>query len=152
MRYFSDVLNTAFDTEKECLKAEKEYELEQKKKEQERKIEEEKLKEEKALISKEKKELADKISEAESNLKLAKENYKVAQDKAAELLEESNKQVTEILNTAKEEVKKAERARRDAIVEFSNRFGVYTKSYTGDAAIEEFNSAVTDFLNNFWLF
>ena len=158
MKFYSEQLDKVFETEKECLRAEKEFALEQKRKE-ERKTQEEKAREEKALISKEKKEYADKITKAEEELKVAQENYKVAQDKAAEILEESNKQVTELLNTAQEEVKKAQRAKRDAIVAFSNKFGTYTKSYTGEKAIEEFNKALdtftnpfTDLFKNFWLF
>lgn len=158
MKFYSETLDKVFETEKECLKAERDFALEQKKKEEERKTQEEKAKEEKALISKQKKECADKIAKAEEELRIAQENYKVAQDKAAQILEESNKQVTDLLNTAQEEIKKAQRAKRDAIVEFSNKFGAYTKSYTGEKAIEEFNKALdtlnpfTDFLKNFWLF
>ena len=159
MKVYSEILDKLFDSEKDCLKAEKDYAIEQKKQEKAKIAEEEKLKEEKALISKEKKEYADKIAQTEEQLKSARENYKLAQDKAAEILEESNKQVSEILNSAKEEVKKAERAKRDAIVEFNNKFGAYTKSYTGEKAIEEFNKAVDLFTNplvdlfkNFWLF
>lgn len=152
MRYVSDKTGKSYDTEKECLKAEKEFDLEQERKEKEVELQ-------KGLISKEKKELADRITEAEIELEKANKEYELAQDKATEILERSNKEVKEILDPAREKVKAAERAKRDAIIEFNKKFGVYTTKYTGEKAIEEFNKALNsyrfydpffDILKKFW--
>ena len=93
--------------------------------------------------------MADKITEAEETLEKANKEYELAQDKATEILEKSNKEVREILEPAREKVKAAERAKRDAIIAFNKKFGVYTIKYTGERAIEEFDKAFKRFTNPF---
>lgn len=152
MKYYSEKLNKHFNTEKECLKAEKQYEREKQFIKNNKSLNEFETPEEiakdkvnKSLVSKEKKEYADKIKLAEEKLDEANNEYSIAQDKAAKILEESNKQIKEILDSAKNKVTEAERARRDALLEFNKKFGVYTAHYTGEKAIEEFNKSITRF-------
>lgn len=152
MKYYSEKLDKTFNTEKECLKAEKEYERKNKYIKENKPLNENETSEElakqqvnKSLISKEKKEYANKVAEAEKALEEANNIYSTAQDRAAEILETSNRQVKEILEEAKNRVKDAERARRDALVEFNKRFGPYTTHYTGERAVDEFNKAINRF-------
>ena len=147
MKYYSEKLNKTFNTEKDCLRAEKEFET-QKKKDSINQTEDKdcyKNKEEKSLISREKRELADKITQAEKQLDEANKAYSVAQDKAAEIIEKTNKEVRQILEEAKNKVTEAERVRRDALLDFNTKFGPYTTHYTGQRAIDEFNKAVDRF-------
>lgn len=147
MKYYSEKLDKAFDTEKDCLKAEKEFE-DQKKKDSLNETQDKecyKNKEERSLVSKEKKELADKITQAEKQLDEANKEYSVAQDRAAEIVEKANKEVKQILEEAKNKVKEAERVRRDALLDFNTKFGPYTTHYTGQRAIDEFNKALDRF-------
>lgn len=143
MKYFSEVLNKSFDTEKECLEAEK--------KEQTNKqiIE--------AQKSKHKKELAVAIEDADKQLNEANRLYDVAKQKAVDILEKSNKEVKEILETAEKEVKKANEEKLNAILAFNKEFGAYSVTYTGEKAATEYNNIVKSFqsdlrrfFNNFW--
>lgn len=150
MKYFSEITNKQYDTPEECVKAEKEF------KAQEKKLEEETSKRN-AEISKDKKELAKAITDAETKLSEANKLYEVAQQKAADILEKSNKEVTDILETARTAVKKAEEEKLDAILNFNKKYGTYTTTYTGEKAVEEFNRSmsrfrrtVDSFLKNFW--
>lgn len=152
MKYYSEKLNRNFNTEKECLKAEKQYEREKTYIKNNKPLNEgqtaelvAKDKVNKSLVSKEKKEYADKITQAEKLLEQANKDYSIAQDKAAEILDKSNKEIKDLLDNAKAKVTEAERARRDALLEFNKKFGPYTAHYTGEKAIEEFNKAVTRF-------
>ena len=49
-----------------------------------------------------------------------------------------NKQITEKLSPAKKLVKEAEKRKYDALVAFNNKYGVYTTTYTGKKAYDEF--------------
>lgn len=142
MKYFSEKLNKTFDSEKECLKAEQEYEKVQQQlvADQEKKANE---------ISKRKKELSKVIEEAEDKLAEANKLYEIAQEKAAKILEESNKQVKEIMDVAEASVKNAEEAKFNAILNFNKEFGPYSISYTGAKAADEFNRSMKKFNKTF---
>lgn len=142
MKYFSEITKQTYDSPEECLKAEKNYKAEQKKKAD---AEATRL----ANISKEKKELARLVEDADARLTEANKLYEVAQNKAAEILEKSNKEVRDILDAAKKEVKAAEQAKLDAILAFNKKFGTYTTTYTGEKAAEEFNRSMNRFDNIF---
>lgn len=145
MKYYSEILDKAFDTEEECFKAEQQHkDMLAKQKQETQKTEKNQ--------SKAKKELADKVKQAEKNLDQAKKEYNQAEDKVAEILERSNKEITEILTAAKKKVAEAERLKRDALLAFNKEFGAYTKVYTGEQAIEEFNRAWSKISNPFFTF
>lgn len=152
MIYKSEITGKEYSSEKECLAAEKEFQ----KQEEIRVAEEEKKV---AESNKRKKELAKAIEDAEAKLTEANRLYDIAQDKAAKILEDSNKEVKEILNTAEAEVDAAQKARFEAILAFNREFGSYTTKYTGAKAAEEFNRYTNNFekrlrnlFNNFFLF
>lgn len=143
MKYFSEKLNQTFDTEKECLEAEK-------KEQTNKQIVE-------AQKSKHKKELANKIEDADKKLNEANKLYDIAKQKAADILEKSNKEVKEILEAAEKEVKKANEEKLDAILAFNKEFGEYSVTYTGEKAANEYNNILRSFqsdlrrfFNNFW--
>lgn len=138
MKYWSELLQKPFDTEKECLQAEKEF---KRKKAQEDVT--------KSAISADKKLMASKIEEADKKLKDANENYKLAKNQAAEILEKSNKEVQEILDVAKESVRQAEKDRLEAVRAFNEKYGAYTTTLTGEQATEEFNKAISKLTNDF---
>lgn len=140
MRVYSDILKKPFDTEKECKIAEQKFLKDRQREARERETQ-------KNIVSKEKKELAAKIEQADKALAEANEKAKLAREKANEVLDEANKQISKILNDAREEIRQAEKARMDAIVEFTDKFGAYTTSYSGEAAIRAYNDAVRE-LNN----
>lgn len=139
MKYFSEKLNKFYDSIDECTKAEKEEDIKQ------------------SNISKQKKELAKTIEDADNKLKEANKLYHIAQDKAKEILEKSNKEINNILDTAEAEVKKAEKEKLDAIVEFNKQFGPYKTTLTNEEAIdaldrslERFDKAFNNIFRNFW--
>lgn len=138
MKYYSELLNKPFDTEKECLQAEKEFKRQQAKETAT-----------KSAISADKKFMASKIEEANIKLKEANENYKLARNKAAEILEKSNKEVEVILDEAKEVVRKAEQAKLEAVRAFNEKYGAYTTTVTGEQATEEFNKAISKLATDF---
>ncbi len=106
------------------------------------------LKEREALVEKErdksklKKKLSTEVDKAEEALKAAYANYESAKEKARKILEDSNKQMLDILEPAKEAVAKAEKDKAEAIKKFNKECGVYQKVYTGEEAqaeLERFN-------------
>ena len=140
MRVYSDILKKPFDNEKECKAAEQKFLKEKQQEAREKQLQ-------KNAVSKEKKELAAKVEQADKALAEANERAKLAREKANEVLDEANKQISKILNDAREEVRLAEKARMDAIVEFTDKFGTYTASYSGAEAIKAYNNAMKE-LNN----
>lgn len=137
--FYSELLNKYFDDEKECHKAELEFQVAKEQAEKKKQEEAKALEVKKAEISKEKKVMADAIQEAETELNEAYANLKIAKEQVQKILEESNKQMDAILKPAKEAVREAENKKFNAICEFNKKFGVYTKVYNGDKALEEFN-------------
>lgn len=144
MKYYSEILNKTFDTEKECFDAEKAFAKEQKINSDDKKTQN----------SKSKKELALAIQQAEKEIDEADKLYGIAQLKAAKILDESNRKAEEILEEAQKRVRDAEKRRLDAIQAFNMKFGAYTKTITGEKALDEFNKAIQRFhsvLDDFWL-
>lgn len=143
MRFYSELLNKLFDTEKECKEAEEKYNKEKEEKEAERKSKA-------ALVSKEKKELSDAVEAAEAKLTKAYEEYDLVKEEVKKILEESNQRALDLLNPAKEAIREAQKERYTAISEFNKKYGIYTAQYTGDKAFKEFKRAtswIEDFFN-----
>lgn len=121
------------------------------------------LKQREALAEKEKdksklkKKLSGEVDKAEENLKKAYADYESAKERAREILEESNKQMLDILNPAKKAVEDAELAKTQAIKNFNKECGPYQKIYTGEAAQAEldrfnkqFNNLFVDFFKRWF--
>ena len=148
MKYYSETMKKFFDTQEQLETEEKEFE-EKKNKEEAEKAE--KL----ANISKEKKQLSKAIEEAIDKVQNARAAYTLAKEEAAKILEESNDKAESILNTAKQELKKAESEKTQAIVAFNSKFGPYSTTYTGEKARKEYLETVeliNDIFSNFWRF
>lgn len=107
MKYYSDVLNKLYDTEKELVEAEKACEKEKKDKEVARIASE-------AVIKK-----------AKEEVDLAAKDYEAAKKRAAELLDSSNKEVEKIMKDAEDAYKKAENAYFRALWDQKKKFGTY---------------------------
>lgn len=119
MKFYSEKLNKMFDSEKEL-------------------VAEEKIFDDKNLIKENtKKELSNRIEAAECAVDAAHKNYDAVRQEAAKLMEESNQQIQNMLNKAKERITQAEKERTDAIVAFNQQFGTYRANYTGERAKRE---------------
>ena len=107
--------------------------------------------------SKRKRELAEAIEKAEEKVDEANKLYEIAQQQASEILKQANKEATDIVSKAKAKVQVAENLKLDALLNFTKEFGVYTTTYSGNKAIEEyrkatkrFDDAFKSFWTNFW--
>ena len=117
------------------------------------------LKDREALAEKERdksklrKKLSAEVDKAEENLKAAYKEYEAAKETVRKLLDESNKQMLEILTPAKEAVAKAEKEKTEAIKKFNAECGVYQKVYTGEEAqaeLERFNKNFNNLFVDFF--
>lgn len=151
MKFYSEVLNNYYNTEKECVEAEKEY---RKKAEKEKMLKEEKEKN----LQREKKEAAKKVEDAEAALSEAYDRFKLEKQNAEELLAKAKAAYSETLEKAAADVKEKERKKLEAVKEFNDHFGVYSKIYTGEKASKEV-ARISDLLDgwfnyntlrNFW--
>ena len=131
MKYFSELLNKPFDTEKECLDAEAKYQ------------------QSKDAVSKRKKELSKAIEDADNKITEANKAYDIAREKAKDILEKTNKEITELLDKAEKAVTDAEQEKLDAVKAFTKEFGTYKVNLTGEKAVDEFNRSLNRF-NNFF--
>lgn len=129
MKYYSEVLQKLFDDEKSLKAAEKAF--------NDKNLQKEKTK----------KELSTRIEAAEEALDAAHRNYEVVHEEAAKLMDESNKQIIDMINKAKERITSAEKERTDAIVAFNQQFGTYRANYTGERAKRE-SERVTRMIND----
>jgi len=136
MKIYSELLDKLFDTMDECINAEKTYQKEQEEKEKEKAVKAQ-------AVSKRKKELADRVEQAEEEVRKAYAEYDCLKDEAKKILDESNNKIIELLSPAVDKIKAAQRERYNAIVEFNNNFGVYSRQYTGERAFEEFKRATS---------
>lgn len=127
MKYFSEKLNKTYDTVEALEEAEK-------------------TAEEKALsVSAEKKALSKNIESAEEALDKAYQDYDIAKEEAQKVINEAYDKAKEILTPAKEAVQEAQKAKYNAISEFSDKYGCYTTVLTGSKAYDEFKRTVDIF-------
>lgn len=131
MRYYSDELKRFFDTEEQCLAEEEKARIA---------VEEKKITKAK---------LAKAIEDADNALDEAYEELKNAKEKVVELQKEYDEKVDTIMNPAYDKVKECTKARSEAIKEFNDNFGVYTTTYSGDKALNEFTK-ISNSMNQFW--
>lgn len=131
MRFYSDELKRFFDTEEECLSAEETA-----------KVEAEEKKVTKAKLAKA-------VEDAEKDLDEAYAGLEEAKKKVTELQKEYDEKVDAIMNPARDLIKECTKARADAIKAFNDKFGVYTTTYTGNKALNEFLK-LDNMINQFW--
>lgn len=131
MRFYSDELKRFFDTEEQCLAEE----------EKARQAAEEKK------VTKAK--LAKAVEDAEKDLDEAYAGLEEAKQKVAELQKEYDEKVDAIMNPARDVIKECIKTRAEAIKEFNDNFGVYTTTYSGNKALNEFAKTAA-MMDQFW--
>lgn len=145
MKFYSEKLNKFFDTEEECYDAERAQNSEGVKKETEVNKAE----------SNEKKQYVKKIEEADNNLEIEYLNYNEAKKKVIELKKKNDAECEKILTEARKALKEAQNKKFDAVQSFTEKYGPYKVSYTGEKALQEMRRHVdmsNDFLNWFFPF
>lgn len=131
MRYYSDELKKFFDTEESLLAEEEKARVEA----EEKKITKAKL--------------AKAVEDADKALDNAYECLGEAKKKVAELQKEYDEKVDAIMNPARDLIKECTKARAEAIKAFNDKFGVYTTTYTGNKALNEF-AKTANMIDQFW--
>ena len=135
IKYYSEDLKKFYDSESDLLKAEDE------------------AKKQKDIAENSRKEMARKIDEANDRIDRAYQSYDAAKKQVNDIINEAKKQVKDILDPAKKEISDAENARMEAIKEFNEKYGVYTETFSGDKAVEQYNRVLNHFnstFENFW--
>lgn len=131
MKYYSEELKKFFDTAEQCF-----------------------AEEERARVAAEEKKvtkakLAKAIEDAEKDLDEAYAGLDEAKQKVAELQKEYDEKVDAIMNPARDLIKECTKARADAIKAFNDKFGVYTTTYSGNKALNEF-AKTANMIDQFW--
>jgi DNA repair ATPase RecN len=131
MKFYSEELKEFFDTEEQCLAEEEKARVEA----EEKKVTKAKL--------------AKAIEDADKDLDEACAGLEVAKQQVAELQKEYDEKVDAIMNPARDLIKECTKARADAIKAFNDKFGVYTTTYTGNKALNEF-AKLDNMMNQLW--
>lgn len=134
MKYYSEVLKKIFDTPEALNDAEAESKRAEVKKEESRKA------------------LATRVEQAQSSIDKAYEDYDKTLEEVQKILDESNAKAEKLLKAAKENIKRAESDKVEAIRIFNEKFGPYTTTYTGDKAKHEFDKIINRLEDAFPLF
>lgn len=143
MKYYSEKLDKIFTTEEELTEAE----TLATKKEEEKKNNE-------LVTKRQKKLLARRIDEAEEALSTAYTEYHKVAREANKVIEEAKQKAKEMLKPAEEAVKEAEKNKWKALTDFNEKYGSYTKVYTGNEALKQLNESINFFnsiFDNLWL-
>lgn len=127
MLYYSEKLEELFDSPESLELAESEYDKEQQEKEQ---IEKDK--------KAEKKRLAKLIEDAEADIDKARDELVEVKAEALKIVESTEKTVDKMLKEAEDNISEAQQRRYELIKTFNEKFGTYTKTYTGNDAYNEF--------------
>lgn len=127
MRYYSDELKRIYDTEEDLVKAELE------------------ARKEKELSEVTRKQLAKKVEEADEKIDKAYEEYEAVKQEIQKIVDETNEKISNMINSAKKNIKDAEDERLIAIKDFNSKYGVYTETYSGDKATKQYNRIVNHF-------
>ena len=120
MKFYSEELKQFFDTEEQCLAEEEKA-----------RVEAEETKVTKAKLAKE-------VEDADKALDGAYEGLKLAKEQVEELQKEYDQKVDGIMNPARDRVQECIKLRAEAIKNFNDNFGVYTTTYSGNKALNEF--------------
>ena len=131
MKFYSEELKKFFDTEEQCLAEEEKARVEA----EEKKVTKAKL--------------AKAVEDAEKDLDEAYAGLEEAKQQVAELQKEYDEKVDAIMNPACDLIKECTKARAEAIKEFNEKYGVYTTTYTGNKALNEF-AKIDNMMNQLW--
>lgn len=131
MRYYSDELKKFFDTQEQCLAAEEKARID---------LEEKNIT--KAKLAKE-------INDAEKLVDEAYEELECAKKKVCELQKEYDERVDSIMTPAVNRVTECTKIRAEAIKKFNDNYGVYTTTYTGNKALNEYLK-IDNMMNQLW--
>lgn len=96
-----------------------------------------------------KKELAAAVEAAEAKVDEARANLELAKQKAQDISKKFLEEIDGVLEPAKQQLKDAQHARYNAIRKFNDAYGVYTTSYTGARAADEFARSVSEMTSFF---
>lgn len=140
MKYFSDITNKTYDSEKDCLDAERDFLDKQK-------AEEDAKKARASEISNQKREAAALIEATSSDLAKAYENYEKAEKNVKEIFKKAYDEAKPILMDAKLAVRKAQENNFNAVKAFNDKFGPYKTVYTGEKASRFFDNFATKFFS-----
>lgn len=140
MKYFSDITNKTYDSEKECLNAERDFLDKQK-------AEEEAKKARASEISNQKREAAARIEVATGDLAKACEDYENAEKHVKEIFKKAYDEAKPILMDAKLAVRKAQENKFNAVKAFNDKFGPYKTVYTGEKASRFFDKFASKFFS-----
>lgn len=121
---YKELAGRTFNTIRECA-------------EEEAKIDAQRAETAEKNLSKQRKEFADAIDLADQKVRGAYENYEKVKQEVQKILEDSNAKMNKLINDATTIIREAEKERRDAILNYTSKFGTYQKVYTGNRAIEE---------------
>ena len=133
MKFYSEKLDKVFDTTDELVAAETQAEHEA-----------EEAKAAERALSKEKKVLADAVQQAEEEVAKAQEEFNRVRKEAYTECK------AKILEASKALSEKQE-TRYQALKAFNEKYGPYTKTYTGEKAYNEFKKAI-DYFDDFFKF
>lgn len=133
------------ETLEEAIAKAQEADKQLKEKEEQVKVEQEK---QAKLVSKEKKELSEKIEETESLLNIAYKDYEDVLSEVRRLNDEHNGKIQQMLGDAEEKLANAKTAHYQAVRDFTRKYGVYRKIYTGEEA-EQREKIIRDVFNTF---
>lgn len=148
VKFYSDLLNTYFDTQEDAEQAEAEFKVPTVDKSPA-----EEPKNEKKALAKKISELDDKVAQAQAEYEKRKDIVvKLYEEKLAEakkIVKEAEEDALKILKEEKKKVNDAVSERYSAICEFTDKYGCYTKQYSGKRAYEEFVKYMNEFDNIF---
>ena len=131
MRFYSDELKKFFDTQEQCLAAEEKARIDA---------------EEKNIT---KAKLAKEINDAEKLVDDAYEELELAKKQVCELQKEYDEKVDSIMTPAVNKVTECTKIRAEAIKKFNDNYGVYTTTYTGNKALNEYLK-IDNMMNQLW--
>lgn len=103
---------------------------------------------EKAEISKRKKELADKISNADKEVETAYGKYRDTEKKATDIIKKAKAEANALIKEASMNYSNALKEKAECIGKFNKEFGVYTKVYTGNEALNEYRKLADSIFGN----
>lgn len=151
VKFYSDLLNTYFDTQEDAEQAEAEFKVPPVKEDKTPAVEE--PKNEKKALAKKISELDDKVAQAQAEYEKRKDLVvKLYEEKVAEakkIVEDAEEDALKILKEEKKKVNDAVSERYSAICEFTDKYGCYTRQYSGKRAYEEFVKYMNEFDNIF---
>lgn len=146
MKYYSELLETMFETPESLMDAENTHLNELAKQQEEAALK-------KSQESKRRKELAQKVEAADKEVEAAYKNFEKAKAEANAIMSQAQEVADQLIRPAAVAVEDAHKQRVKAISEFNAEFGPFTTSYTGDKAKREFdriNSMLSELFGSFF--